>query len=61
MYTPWSHREAWLSQSIKTISFKQQQAMIIITIIISLSVSVLVHFQVPYYRKLTLHEINANG
>ena len=46
MYTPWSHREAWLSQSIKTISFKQQQAMIIITIIISLSVSVLVHFQV---------------
>ena len=46
MYTPWSHRGAWLSQSIKTISFKQQQAMIIITIIISLSVSVLVHFQV---------------
>ena len=46
MYTPWSHREAWLSQSIKTISFKQQQAMIIITTIISLSVSVLVHFQV---------------
>ena len=46
MYTPWSHREAWLSQSIKTISFKQQQAMIIITIIISLSVSVSVYFQV---------------
>ena len=43
---PWSHKEAQLSQSIKTNSFKQQQQMINITIIISLSLSVLVYFQV---------------
>ena len=46
MYMPWSHKEAQLSQSIKTNSFKQQQQMINITIIISLSLSVLVYFQV---------------
>ena len=43
---PWLHKEARLSQSIKTNSFKQQPEMIIIIIITSLSLSVLVYFQV---------------